>query len=122
MNRGRVARESLAVGAAALLVALWVLRVWQLDPTAPVLYDWDALFHLAQIQSMREGSWYLWNARLAAPFGQDARDFPMGGENLHWAALKLLGMVMPNAPATAIPAPLISEEDVNSEVELLNDE
>src|SRR5215831_3915487 len=101
MNRGRVARETLAVGAAALLGALWVLRVWQLDPTAPVLYEWDALLHLAHIQSLREGSWYLWNPRLAAPFGQDVRDFPMGGENLHWAALKLLGMVMPNAPATA---------------------
>ena len=101
MTRGRLARESLVVGAAALLGALCLLRAWRLDPTVPILYDWDAVLHLADIEAMREGSWYLWNARLAAPFGQDTRDFPMGGENLHWAALKLLGMVMPNAPATA---------------------
>jgi phosphoglycerol transferase len=101
MNRGRLARESLALGAVAFLGALCVLRVWRLDPTVPTLYDWDAVLHLAFIEAMREGSWYLWNARLAAPFGQDVRDFPMGGENLHWAAFKLLGMVMPNAAATA---------------------
>jgi phosphoglycerol transferase len=101
MSWGRLARESIAVAVVALLIALWVVRVWELDPMVPVLYEWDALFHLAYIENLREGGWLFWNDRLAAPFGQDVRDFPLGGENVHWLALKLLGLVMPNAAATA---------------------
>jgi phosphoglycerol transferase len=101
MNWRGVAREAMGIGAVALLVALWVLRARELDFSAPVLYEWDALFNLAYIETLRERGWLFWNERLAAPFGQDVRDFPLGGENLHWLALKALGMVMPNAAATA---------------------
>jgi len=101
MIRGHLVRESVLVGVVAALLALWVLRAWELDPTVPVLYESDALLHLAYIENLHDGGWYLWNERLAAPFGQDVRDFPLGGENLHWAALKLLAMVTPNAPAAA---------------------
>jgi hypothetical protein len=101
MNVRRLARESVAVGAAALLGALWVIRAWEIDPAAPLLYRGDALLHLALIQNVREVGWYDWGARLAAPFGQDVRDFPLGGENLHWLVLKLLGSLMPSAAATA---------------------
>jgi phosphoglycerol transferase len=101
MNRWRLARETVAIGLVALLAGLWVVRAWELDPTAPVLYEGDALLHLTYVEALREGGWISFNGRLAAPFGQDVRDFPLGGENLHWLALELLGMAMPNAPATA---------------------
>jgi phosphoglycerol transferase len=101
MNGRRLAWEASAVGAVALLVALWVVRIWEIDLRVPVLYEWDALLHLALIENLREGSWYFWANRLAAPFGQDVRDYPMGGENIHWLILKLLAMVTPNAAATA---------------------
>jgi hypothetical protein len=100
MSGKRLAWEALMVGAVALLAALWVVRIWAIDLRVPVLYEWDALRHLARIENLREGGWYFWGNRLAAPFGQDVRDFPMGGENLHWVVLKLLGMVTPNAAAT----------------------
>jgi len=101
MNGKRLAWEAAAVGAIALLAALWVVRIWEIDLRVPLLYEWDALLYLALIENLREGGWYLWAHRLAAPFGQDVRDYPLGGENLHWLTLKLLAMVTPNAPATA---------------------
>ena len=55
MSWGRLARESMGVGALALLSALWVVHAWQLDPRVPVLYEWDALFHLASIENLRAG-------------------------------------------------------------------
>lgn len=101
MTLRRLAGESVIVSGAALVGALWVLRAWQLDPAAPLLYESDALLHLAYIENLRDGGQLLWNDRLAAPFGQDLRDFPLGGENLHWLAFKLLGMAMPSAAVTA---------------------
>ncbi len=101
MRPQRLVAEALVVGGAALVAALWVLRAWELDLAAPLLYEWDALLHLAYIENLRDGGWFLWNDRLAAPFGQDVRDFPLGGENLHWLSFKLLGAALPSAAATA---------------------
>jgi hypothetical protein len=40
-------------------------------------------------KSIVDNGWYLFNPRLAAPFGSDWRDFPLGGENVHWLSLPI---------------------------------
>ncbi len=95
-----LAKEALLVGFVAAMVAAWVMQIWKLQLGVPFSADGDALFHVSAIADIRESGWYLHNDRLAAPFGQDARDFPFGGENIHWLSLKLLGYGAPSVGAT----------------------
>ncbi|MEX2658832.1 MAG: hypothetical protein WD232_03970 [Acidimicrobiales bacterium] len=96
-------RWVLLVAAAALGIAVLVLRVARMAITLPLRYFGDALLHAAYVQRMQEAGWYIDNDRLGAPWGLDASDFPLGGENLHWLALKLIGIVAPT-PWAAINA------------------
>jgi len=92
-----------ALGAAALatLIALWTLDAWDHLSTIPLYYGatvpskfpFDLNFHLMVVEGVVENGWYQSNPRLGAPFGQELYDFPLGGENLQFVLIKLLGGV-----------------------------
>jgi len=85
-------RESgLVVAVVAPLVAV-IYRLWDFPWHVPFVYDGDGLTTAAYTKALIERGWYFTNPRLAAPFVADWRDFPVGGENLHWLALKILGV------------------------------
>ncbi len=97
----RPLRESaLVVVVIAPLVTL-IYELWDAHWRIPFDYTGDGLGLATYTKGMIESGWYLSNPRLAAPFTADFRDFPLGGENAHWLALKVLGVVTGNY-ATAI--------------------
>lgn len=95
-NGRRVIAESAAVGAIAFTIACVVYRVWDVARNVPFRYRGDGLLHAAYVRRMEEAGWYFSNDRLGAPFELDTRDFPLGGENVHWLSLKVLGWLVPN--------------------------
>jgi phosphoglycerol transferase len=92
-------RPSLAdVGAAALtalaalLAAVWVLRLWRGDLGVPFSYRFDSLLHGELVKSVLDHGWYQINHNLGAPFGQQLYDFPQGADNLQLLTIKALGI------------------------------
>jgi phosphoglycerol transferase len=87
-------RRSLLWYAAAALLALagacCVLRLWQANLRVPFAYEVDGLYTELMIKGLIENGWYLKNDRVGAPLGMNLADYPMS-DNLHFAALKLLG-------------------------------
>lgn len=67
-----------------------VLRLWQSDPGVPYVYFFDGLFHATTVKSVADHGWFLSNPDLGAPSGLHLHDFPMGGENLQFAMIKVL--------------------------------
>jgi phosphoglycerol transferase len=81
-------------GIVLLLVAPIVTiayRLWDAHWKVPFNYNGDGKGTAAYTKAIQENGWYLFNPRLAAPFGSDWRDFPFGGENIHWFTTKILG-------------------------------
>jgi phosphoglycerol transferase len=89
-------RESFLVVGVVAPVLFYVYRLWDAHPRVPFSYGGDGLSNAAYTKSIIDNGWYLFNPRLAAPFGSDWRDFPLGGENVHWLSLKILGLVTGN--------------------------
>jgi phosphoglycerol transferase len=96
----RPLRESFLVVAIVAPVLTLVYRLWDAHWHVPFDYSGDSLPLAAYTKGMIEHTWYLSNPRLAAPFGADFRDFPEGGENLHWLGLKIIGLVTHNYALT----------------------
>lgn len=93
-SRRRLATETAGVGLVALVMACAIYRVWAVAMRVPFEYHGDANLHAAFAKRMTESTWYIHNDRLGAPLGLDNSDFPLGGENLHWLAMKIIGFVV----------------------------
>jgi hypothetical protein len=89
----RPLRESALVVAIVAPLLTVIYRLWDVRWHVPFVYEGDGLTTAAYTKALMERTWYFTSPRLAAPFGSDWRDFPLGGENLHWLALKTLGLV-----------------------------
>jgi phosphoglycerol transferase len=79
-----------------LLIAAIVLQAWSLSFSRPNGYDPDAVLTATLVKSVLHHGWYLNNSNLGAPFGQQLYDFPLGGDNLHFVLMKVLGIVSSN--------------------------
>ena len=103
-------RNSLTAMAAGLLGVLSVLFRMRLDLAVPVLYWGDALYNTVLVKALAEGTWNYYIARLGAPFGMDAVDFPLGA-TLDFAVMKILTAIVHNpflSNAAAAQAVMIS--------------
>lgn len=89
-------RESLIVVAVVAPLLTFVYRLYDAHLKVPFNYTGDALGTATYTKTMIENGWYFSSPRLGAPFVTDWRDFPVGGENLHWVALKVLGTLTGN--------------------------
>jgi uncharacterized membrane protein len=86
---------ALAAGLLSLLLTFLGMRLWQRDLAVPVLYWGDALYHCALVKALAEGTWHYHIARLGAPFGLDAVDYPVGC-TLDFAVIKILTAIVHN--------------------------
>jgi len=86
-------RECGLVVAVVAPILVVVYRLWDAHLRVPFSDRLDALSTSAYVKSIIENGWYFHNPRLGAPFVADWRDFPVGGENVHWLSLKVLGLV-----------------------------
>ena len=84
-----------AAAAASSALAARLLKLWHADLSVPMNDYRDALFHQLWTKGVIEHGWYLTNPRLGAPGVLEMHDFPLA-ESLHFAMLKLLGLVAPN--------------------------
>jgi phosphoglycerol transferase len=95
-------REAAAVVAAlAITSVLTVLafRLWRADLSLAIGYGQrtDSKLYLSFIKGILDHGWYLHDANLGAPFGQDLRDYPTGDDNLNFLLIKALGVFSSNA-------------------------
>jgi hypothetical protein len=101
MGNNRLFRTSLFRGnsltamAAGLLGILLVFLRMRLDLAVPVVYWGDALYFNVLVKALTEGTWHYHIARLGAPFGMDAVDFPIGC-SLDFAVIKILTTIVHN--------------------------
>ena len=102
-QRGREILYALVAMALATLTALVVLEIWQADFDAPFVYRDDSILNLMVVKGLLENGWYLENARLGAPLGQELYDYPVfNGDHLNLVLFRLLGLV------TAEPAAIVN--------------
>lgn len=83
-----------AAAAAVSSIAVIVLRfqLWQFDLRAPLAYRQDALYFQVMTKALGEHAWNDHIARLGAPFGLDAVDFPLRC-SLDYGLIKLLMLI-----------------------------
>ena len=84
----------LATALVATVVAIFDLKLWNMDPGVP-LFDvsGDSSYYLATIKGVLENGWFLYNPDLGAPFGQFNHDFAIG-DVVHYVLVWLLGLVL----------------------------
>lgn len=87
------------VATALLLVP--VLRLTDVDLTAPLSYVQDGVSHMGIAKSVQSNAWYYENPRLAAPEGQQLYDYPQG-DTLHIALFKVIGPLLGGNPALIV--------------------
>lgn len=68
---------ALLSGLAAIGIVILRLGLWNFDLHVPLNYNGDALYEATLVQALTEGAWNFHIARLGAPFGMDAVDFPI---------------------------------------------
>ncbi len=86
---------------AVLLVP--VLRLTDVDLTAPLSYVQDGVSHMGIAKSVQSNAWYYENPRLSAPEGQQLYDYPQA-DTLHIALFKVLGPLLGGNPALIVNA------------------
>jgi hypothetical protein len=89
-------REAVLLCAVVAPIVTVLYRLWKAHWKVPFNYSGDGISTAAYSKAIVTHGWYLSNGRLAAPFHADVRDFPVGGENLHWVVIKLLGYATRN--------------------------
>jgi phosphoglycerol transferase len=94
--KGAVAYTAAVAASVALMAG--ALRLDRADLHVPLCYTWDSLLCQTWIKGVLEHGWYLENADLGAPFGQQMYDFPLA-DSLHFLAIKLLGRLVPDPAA-----------------------
>ena len=79
--------------AASLVVAAWVLRLWDADLHVPFSIGGDGNAAMMVVKDLISSPWYFTNDSLGAPYGQDLLDYPgWGGDVIHMVIFKLLGL------------------------------
>ena len=86
---------AVAAGLLSVLLTFLVMRLWRFDLAVPVVYWIDALYVNVLVKALSEGTWNYHIARLGAPFGLDAVDFPYGC-TLDLAIIKILTAITRN--------------------------
>src|SRR2546428_9070378 len=76
-NRWLMARLA---GLISVCVVFLRLHLWRYDLSVPIVYWGDALYETVLVKALTEGALNYHIPRLAAPFGMDAVDFPIGGK------------------------------------------
>jgi phosphoglycerol transferase len=71
--------------------ATFVLRLWNADWRVPFRYQFDGFIDGLLVKGVLDHGWYLRNPAVGAPFGLRFEDFPLGGDNLQFVAIKVLG-------------------------------
>src|SRR5207248_1352741 len=80
-----------AAMALSLIVAAWVLQLWDAQARIPIVPTGDGLLNLAVIKGLIEHGWYLTNSSIGAPFGEVAYDFAgFDADNLQWIFIRIL--------------------------------
>ena len=100
MRPGRRTPRSGLIEAAYLLAtvlttgaaATFALRLWNADWRVPWIYRFDGFLDGMLVKGVLDHGWYLRNPSLGAPFGLRFEDFPLGGDNLQFVAIKVLGL------------------------------
>lgn len=90
-------RWALAGVTAFATIAVIVLRfrMWEFDLRSPLAYNRDALYFQVMVKALGEGAWNNHIARLGAPFGFEALDFPIRC-SLDYAVMKILMLLFHN--------------------------
>lgn len=78
------------VVATSSLLTVLIARPWTVPLRVPYTYTGDGLTQASVVKGIIETGWYAVNPRLGAPDGFHAYDFPLGGDNLHYLAVKVL--------------------------------
>jgi phosphoglycerol transferase len=81
---------ALATVGVTLLALIPVFQLWNARMDVPFTYTGDATFYSMTIENVVENGWYERTERLGAPFGLELHDFPLGGDNLHFALVRIL--------------------------------
>jgi hypothetical protein len=85
------ARDGAIVAATSALITAWLFKIWDIPLRIPFLYRRDGIAQVAEVKGIIENGWYQYNPRVGWPIGYDHHDFPIGSDNLHYAALKVMG-------------------------------
>jgi hypothetical protein len=84
---------ALGAAALALLSAVLVLELWDVDLRVPFTYLVDAVFYLMVIKAVLDHGWVGENPNLGAPFEQQLWDFPsVNGDALQLAIVRGFGL------------------------------
>ncbi|HZR04906.1 MAG TPA: hypothetical protein VFA61_03655 [Candidatus Udaeobacter sp.] len=86
---------ALAAGLLSVLLTFLVMHLWRFDLNIPAVYWGDGLYVNVLAKALTEGAWNYHIARLGAPFGLDAVDFPYGC-TLDLAIIKILTVITRN--------------------------
>lgn len=90
-------RLALLGAAAVTLAALWHWKVWDNGLRGPLAYEGDALLYQRLARTIAERGWYQFrNPTLGAPTGQLLHDYPLAGDNVHYAFMRLLAFATDN--------------------------
>jgi phosphoglycerol transferase len=73
-------------------ILVCTLKLWQADLRVPLVYYGEAKYNALLIKTVMDHGWHLRNPSMGMPDGLDLRDVPMSDNNLHLAAIKLLGL------------------------------
>ncbi|MGD9792770.1 MAG: hypothetical protein AB7V43_04750 [Acidimicrobiia bacterium] len=84
-----IADMAIAGALASVLTAL-IYRLWDRPMRVPLAYTGDGLTQASVVKTIIETGWNTNNSRLGAPTGFVGHDFPLGGENLHYLAIKII--------------------------------
>jgi phosphoglycerol transferase len=85
------ARDGAIVAATSALITAWLFKIWEIPLRLPFLYQRDGIAQVAEVKGIIENGWYQYNPRVGWPIGYDHHDFPIGSDNLHYVALKVMG-------------------------------
>lgn len=93
--------ESLPFGVIAYIVARLVYAgSWNGDWSRPITRGGDASLILMMVKGMQTHGWFLHNANLNAPFGQQFYDFPSAAESIQLFILRIISIFTDNAVQT----------------------
>jgi hypothetical protein len=82
----------------ALVLTGWVMRLWRLDLSLPLVYEFDAQYYAMVVKSVLDHGWYATNPDLGTPFGHPSYDFPQFTDNLQLLAFRVLGLFFSGYP------------------------
>jgi hypothetical protein len=78
------------------LVACWYFRVWDGGLGTPITYSGDSLYYAGITNSIIDHGWYFTDPNLGAPLGRVAYDYPLGYDNLNFAAIRAFAWISSN--------------------------